>query len=288
MQRILSTYLYKNQPLTPILLAEIARAGIPGVEIFCGSFHFNYGSLQAVRELGDVLGEYGLQLHGLHAPTERDSVAGRRSGVPISIADPERIRRMDAVDETKRALEVAERIPFRFFSQHLATGHQAADPRKFDAAFSSLEQLAVFAKQRGVTIALQNTPNDLGSPSSLVQFVNETHLHHLRFCFDIGHAHIQGGADAGFHLMRDRLVTMHIHDNNGEKDEHLLPYEGTIDWDVALASIANAPEPLPLVLELKEQTPGVPGIDQIRASFDRLEKHLEEKSEARANPSRTG
>ena len=46
---------------------------------------------------------------------------------------------MDAVDETKRALEVAERIPFRYFSQHLATGHQAADPRKFDAAFSSLE-----------------------------------------------------------------------------------------------------------------------------------------------------
>jgi sugar phosphate isomerase/epimerase len=194
---------------------------------------------------------------------------------------------MEAVDETKRALEVAERIPFRFFSQHLATGRQPADPRKFDAAFSSLEQLTVFAKQRGVTMALQNTPNELGSPASLVQFVKDTHLHHLRFCFDIGHAHIEGGADSGFHLMRDRLVTMHVHDNNGEKDDHLLPYAGTIDWEAAITAVANAPEQIPLVLELKEHSPGEPGMDQIRASFDKLEKHLEEKSAVRADPSLT-
>ena len=54
--------------------------------------------------------------------------------------------------------------------------------------------------------------------------------------------------------MRDRVATTHIHDNHGEKDEHLLPYEGTIDWDAALGAFAGAPEPLALVLELKEQT----------------------------------
>ena len=110
-----------------------------------------------------------------------------------------------------------------------------------------------------------------------MQFVHDTHLHNVSFCFDIGHAHIEGGVDAGFQLMRDRLVNMHIHDNNGEKDEHLLPHEGTIDWDSALTAIANTPEPLPLVLELKEQAPGAPSIDQIRASFDKLEKDLDEK-----------
>ena len=78
--------------------------------------------------------------------------------------------------------------------------------------------------------------------------------------------------------MRDRVVTTHIHDNHGEKDEHLLPYEGTIDWDAALDAIANAPEPLPLVLELKEQAPGS-ALASIRfaPSFDKLEKHLDEK-----------
>jgi sugar phosphate isomerase/epimerase len=283
MQRIFSTNMYRGQALGPLLLSEISRAGIDAVEIFCDSYHFAYGSGPAVRELASALNENGLALHSLHAPTERDKASVRGSGVAISIADPERIRRQDAVDEMKRALEVAETIPFRVFVQDLATGHQAADPRKLDAAFNSLEILAIFAKHRGVTIALQNTPNEIGSPASLVQFIKDTHLHNLRFCFDVGHAHIEGGAVAGYRAMRDLVVTAHVHDNHSEKDEHLLPWGGTIDWDAALAEFSSTPEPLPLVLELKEITAGAPSLDQIREVFDRIEKQLEEKGSRSAH-----
>src|ERR1700723_3456607 len=164
MQRVLSTYRYVNQPLGAALLAEISQAGITSVEIFCSPRHFNYREPQAVRELADALSEYHLELHSLHSPTERDLAPGRESGVPISISDTERIRRIDAVDEIKRALEVAERLPFRYFIQHLGHGRQASDPRKLDAAFSSLEHLTLFAKARGVTIAIENTPGELTSP----------------------------------------------------------------------------------------------------------------------------
>jgi sugar phosphate isomerase/epimerase len=277
MQRVLSTYRYINQPLTPVLLAEISQAGIATVEIFCAPQHFSYREPQAVRELADTLGEYRLELHALHSPTERDLSPGRESGVPISISDPERIRRLDAVDEVKRALEVAERIPCRYLIQHMGHGRQSADPRKLDAAFSSLEQLSIFAKARGVTIALENTPDELGAPSSLQHFIADTHLHDLKLCFDTGHAHIEDGVEPGIDAVRERVVTAHIHDNHGEKDEHLLPYEGTIDWDAALAALANAPQPVALVLELKEQPGGKPTLDQIRATFDKLEKGFEIK-----------
>jgi sugar phosphate isomerase/epimerase len=277
MRRILSTYRYVHQPLTPALLQGIAQAGIPSVEIFCASFHFSYQSLEAVRELAGALKDYGLELHSLHSPTERSSAPGRESSVPISISEPERIRRVDAVDEVKRALDVAETIPFRYLIQHLGTGRQEADQRKLDAAFSSLEHLATFAKHRGVTIAIENTPNELGSPASLVQFVKETRLNDLKFCFDIGHPHLDAGVGPSFELMRDRVATAHIHDNHGEKDEHLLPYDGTIDWDAALAAFAGALEPLAYVLELKEQASATPSLDQIRAVFDKLEEHFDEK-----------
>ncbi len=283
MQRILSTNIYRGQPLTPLLMSDISNTGIEALEIFCDSYHFAYGSAPAVREMASALSENGMTLHALHAPADRDKTGGRGSGVTISIADPERIRRQDAVDEMKRALEAAELIPFRFFVLDLATGHQAADPRKLDAAFNSLEILSIFAKHRGVTIALQNTPNEIGSPASLVQFVKDTHLNSLRFCFDIGHAHLEGGALAGFHAMRGLTVTAHIHDNHGEKDEHLLPGDGTIDWDAAFAEFASAPEPLPLVLELKETAPGAPAFDQIRAAFDRIEENLHGKG-TRSDP----
>src|ERR1700730_12782111 len=156
MRRILSTYRYIHQPLTTGLLAEIGRAKIDAIEVFCAPNHFNYRDEQKIRELADALSEYHLELHSLHSPTERDLSPGRESGVPISISDTERIRRLDAVDELKRAIEVAERIPFRFLVQHIGHGRQAADPRKLDAAFSSLEHLCIFAKARGVTIALEN------------------------------------------------------------------------------------------------------------------------------------
>ncbi|HTS12158.1 MAG TPA: sugar phosphate isomerase/epimerase family protein [Candidatus Limnocylindrales bacterium] len=284
MLRVLSTYRYVHQPLGPTLLAEIAQAGIPAIEVFCSPAHFAYRSPQAVRELAAAIGEHRLQLHSLHSPTERDLAPGRESGVPISISDTERIRRLDAVDEVKRALEVAELLPFQYLVQHMGPGRQSADPRNRDAAFNSLEQLVIFAKQRGVTIALENTPSELGAPDSLQQFIKETHLNGVKLCFDIGHAHLGGDAGTAFEMMQDRIVTTHIHDNHGDKDEHLLPYEGTIDWDTALAKFAAMSQPLPIVLELKEQAAGAPVLDDVRSTFDKIEKNFDGKRASTVKP----
>ncbi len=94
MQRIFSTYRYVNQTLSPALLLGIVQAGFSGVEIFCSSSHFDYRAPQTVRDLSNDLQEQPLALHALHSPTERDMTPGRESGVPISISDPERTRRL--------------------------------------------------------------------------------------------------------------------------------------------------------------------------------------------------
>src|ERR1700689_1447077 len=86
MERVFSTYRYVNQPLSSTLLAEIARAGISSVEVFCASSHFIYGAPQSVRELADSLAGNSMELHSLHSPTERNLAEGRDSGASISIA----------------------------------------------------------------------------------------------------------------------------------------------------------------------------------------------------------
>src|ERR1700678_410662 len=274
MQRILSTYRFVDQQLNPALLGEIAAAGFAAVEVFCAPHHFKYSDPQAVRELGDTLREHKIALHSLHAPSERDLSPGRESGVPLSISDPERIRRLDAVDEIKRTLEVTEKIPCKYLIQHMGHSRQAADPRKLDAAFTSLENLAMFAKARGVTIALENTPSELGSPSVLHKFFADTHLKDLKLCFDIGHAHIDQGVGPSFEAMREYLVSSHIHDNHGDKDEHLLPFAGTIEWDAALRSFVDAPQTIAMVFEIKGQGATPPSLDEIRAAADQVEKKL--------------
>lgn len=282
MVRTLSTYLFIKRKLTPGLLTEIARHGIQSVEIFCARAHFNYQSTDVVREIAATLRDHNLKLHALHSPAERDFNPMHESGAPLSICDLERVRRLEAVDEIKRALDVAEYLPFPFLVQHMGSSRDTADERRFDAAFSSLEHLHIFAKERGVSLALENTPGELATPAHLRQFIVGTRLTDVRMCFDIGHAHIGDGVLASLEPMREFLVTSHIHDNHGDKDEHLLPYEGTIEWKRALPAL---PANLPLVMELKEKpayaepAPASIALGAVRSAFDRLERALSESAE---------
>jgi sugar phosphate isomerase/epimerase len=270
MRRMLSTYLYISHKLTPAMLDDIERAEIEAVEIFCAIGHFNYNSAENVREFSNWFGSHKLKLHSLHAPTSRDFSPGRESGSPVSISELERGRRLDSVDEIKRALEVAERIPFDVMVLHAGSSRDAADPRRWDAAFSSLEQLTLFARQRGVTLALENTPGELATPESLRHFVEQTRLPGLRLCFDSGHAQLDPGAVQALETMREFAVTTHLHDNHGEKDEHLLPFKGDIEWKELMQAM---PPELPVMLELREQqTPPGPSFDDIRRAFDALEE----------------
>ena len=283
MHRVLSTYRYSTQPLTSALLAEIAQAGITSVEIYCTPVHLNYRSQEAIRTLSEWLGEHHLIVQSVHAPTERDLLPGKReSGIPISISDPERVRRIDAVDEVKRTLEVAEHIPFRYLIQHIGGGREAREQRRIDAAFNSLEHLTIFAKQRGVTIALENTLGEFGSPSSLRHFVADTRLD-LKLCFDVGHAHLEDGIEMSFDSMRELAVATHVHDNRGEKDEHLLPFQGKINWDSALDVLAACFHSLPVILEFREQSANAPALSDAIAAFEKLEQALAAKRSAAHN-----
>ena len=123
------------------------------------------------------------------------------------------------------------------------------DQRRWDAAFSSLEHLSLFARQRGVTVAIENTPGEMATAANLKKFLDETRLTAVKICFDVGHAHLEGGTVPALEVVRELIVTTHVHDNRGERDDHLLPYEGTIDWSAALAAL---PPEAAIVLELKE------------------------------------
>jgi sugar phosphate isomerase/epimerase len=286
MQRILSTYLFVSKKLTPEVLAEVRNAGFQAIELFASRGHFDYTNKQEVRLLGQVLADNRLQLASLHAPTCRDFGPNREGGTPLSIAEVERVRRIEAMDEFKRAIDVAEDLPFARMVLHMGGHRDSADPRKRDAAFSSLEHLVLHAKHAGVALCVENTTSEMGEPAYLRAFLEETRLHGLRFNFDIGHAHLADGPEdervaTSFEAMREQIVSAHIHDNLGDKDAHLPPYDGSIDWLAALKLFRSLPGgEIPLTLELKEKTgPEAPGlVDQIRAgakSLDRLEEDFQ-------------
>ena len=291
MQRILSTYLFVSRKLTPELLGQIAEHGFEAVEIFFSRGHFDYTSKSEIRALASALSAHRLTLASIHAPTSRDLSATREGGAPLSICEVERVRRIDAMDELKRAVDVAEELPFGRMVLHMGGSRETSDPKKRDAAFSSLEHLVLHARHAGVTITVENTTSEMGRPAYLRAFVDETRLSGLRFNFDIGHAFLPddtGSIAKGDRIaralepIRDLIAAVHLHDNHGEKDEHLRPFEGEIDWEAAIPLLKAVPESanLPITLELKEKTGNdVPtAAEQLASARTALDRFAEEWS----------
>lgn len=273
MKQVLSTHLFVNHRLTTVWLDRIWSAGIPSVEIFCACQHLDWRNRAQIAELAAWFRDSQLTLHSLHSPMYTDEVWGKSGPqAVIDITEPVKGRRIHMVDEIKRAVEVAETVPFRYLIQHIGVGGAEYDERRVEAAFTSLEELSVFTRQRGVEILLENIPNEFSTATALNLFLEQTHLD-LGYCFDIGHANLGLGVESEYNLMKTRIRSTHVHDNNGTDDKHLFPtvHEGgTIDWEAAMPMLASRPEQYPLLLELKEDTEQHNSIDMAKQILERL------------------
>src|SRR5436190_17495531 len=227
MLRAISTYVYVKERLHPGLLDGLVRGGAQAVEIFAARQHVDYANRrQHVREIADWFRTSGIPLHSVHSPMFADYEMGRTGASPVNVASTDRAQRVAAMDEIKRALEIAEQIPFRFLVQHLGTSGESFNDRKFEAAMTSVEHLRAFAKPLGVRILLENIPNELSAPDRLVEFIRTSHMEDVGVCFDVGHAHLMGGVVQDFEILKRHICSTHIHDNAKDKDTHLWPGAG--------------------------------------------------------------
>jgi sugar phosphate isomerase/epimerase len=279
MQRALSTHLFVNYRLNTVWLDRIWDAGVPLVEIFCARQHLDYYNRAQISELAYWFRDSELKLHSMHAPMYTDEVWGRSGPhAVINITEPVKSKRIQMVDEIKRALEISESIPFRYLIQHIGVRDQEFDERSVDAAFTALEEISLFARQRGVEVLLENIPNGLSSAERLLLFLGMTHLN-LNICFDVGHAHMNEGVETAYRMLKNRIRSTHVHDNNGKEDSHLFPLaanegtanEGTIDWKRAMNVLRSQAEQYPLLLELREVPEMQHPLDVVRKTFDDLE-----------------
>jgi sugar phosphate isomerase/epimerase len=273
MLRAMSTYVYVKERLHPGLLDGLVRGGAQAIEIFAARQHLDYANRkQHVREIADWFRTSGVPLHSVHSPMFADYEWGRTGAPPLNVSSTDRAARIEAMDEVKRALEIAEQIPFRFLVQHLGTGNEAFNDRKFEAAMTSIEHLRAFAKPLGVRILLENIPNEMSTPDKLVEFIQTSHFDDVGVCFDIGHAHIMSNVAEAFEILKDHIHSTHLHDNAKDKDSHLWPGKGSINWTEAMQMLRSAPHTPPMLLEI-EADEKVNPIERMGEAFASLEKN---------------
>ena len=266
----LSTSLFAEKRLNSHILDKILAAGLCDFEIMAARQHLDYHDPNQLRDVAQWFSDHAVTLHSLHAPLFSDWNWGRAGGLLISVAYLERRLRIASMDEIKRAIAVAEILPFRYLVLHLGLPNEEYDLTKFDAAFTSIEHLNIFAKERGAQILLENIPSELSAPEHILSFLHYTRLD-LKVCFDTGHAHMAGGVQPAFRTLRERIAVVHLHDNHGEKDEHLLPYEGEIDWEQTISDFRSAGGQFPILFELNAEQNEPNVLARIREVTDRFE-----------------
>src|SRR6202046_21125 len=266
MQPGLSTHVFLPQRLHPGLLAALHKSGAQVIELFAARHHFDYTDRAAVRDIATWFNSTGAGAT-LHQPlylSDRAAAQWPRHVAPnLNLIDPEKSRRISAMDEVKRALESAEQIPISACTLHLGHKDDAWDLRALENSLTAIEHLKAFAHPLGVRILLENLQNEITTPEHLLEILRVGHFDRVGVCLDIGHAHLAApekniAIDEAFELLKPRIAQLHLHDNQGAKDDHLWPGSGTIDWANVARHIATPPAATPGILEIAyglEETP---------------------------------
>ena len=280
MQSGISTHVFFSQRLHPGLLDALHKTGARTIEIFAARHHFDYTDRAAVRDIALWFRSNGVSatLHQpLYLSDRADAQWSRHVAPNLNLIDPEKSRRIGAMDEVKRALECAEQVPVSTCVLHLGQKDDAWNPRALENSLTAIEHLKAFAHPLGVSILLENLQNEITTPEHLLEIVRVGHFDRVGFCLDIGHAHLAGpeknqGVDAAFELLKPRIKQLHLHDNHGAKDDHLWPGAGSIDWNNVVQHVSTLPADVPGVLEIAyepAESEGTAAANAVRA-FDLL------------------
>ncbi|MBS1802276.1 MAG: sugar phosphate isomerase/epimerase [Acidobacteria bacterium] len=269
---VLSTHLFLKQRLHPGILETAARCGAEGVEIFAARQHFDYTSREDVSELAGWFASNPLKPWSMHAPLWPDREMGRAGAPAVNLVHTDKSRRIEAMDEIKRALEVAERIPLQKLVVHLGENFDSFSMRLLEYATTALEHLGVFAKPLGVRVLVENLTSDAASPEHLMTILDMAHLDQIDVCLDLGHAHMAPGVAEAIGIFGKRIAQVHVHDNHGLRDEHLWPGDGTIDWPAALEALKALPAPPAAVLEIGHSLEDAPAAvpERIKSAFEKI------------------
>ena len=215
----ISTQFYRKAQVNVDLLESLRRAGYRRIELFCNRPHLDFHYRALLRAIGRWFDENELPAPSLHIPFFEGEGTQRRWLSPL---DAERRFRHEALDEIKRCLEFSDFLAPEYVVMHLGNPGQAFNPVMFEYAYAAIFNIR---KHSGVRVMAENIPNEISTIERLQELKSVAELSDLGICYDSGHGHLQGiTGDLGF------VGTTHIHDNHGERDDHLWPFEGSIDW----------------------------------------------------------
>ncbi len=182
--------------------------------------------LEQMYTIKKALKKRGVSVHQIHGP--------HRTPAKDSAEDD----RAEWFGKMTKAMVMAKHLGARYMAVRplMPFGENAPDNpcEVYEINRKYYEALARVGSGLGVVVCLENTPFPLfplSRSADILKLVKEVNSPYLKVCFDTGHANITGEplGDA-VRTLGEYLKIIHVHDNDGETNSHLPPYEGCIDW----------------------------------------------------------
>lgn len=208
------------------LFSDISRIGLKLIEFRAPTKNGEtvletdfISSIEIVRTIVRLSRKYKIDI-AYHAPQGEDWNYGK---LPLIVG----YRKIcECVDR-------AAALSARYMTIHLGIDTRILRIDSIKHASLTLQAVAPYAEKKNVLICVENVFHDNTSIALTDEYVQLFKLitsKQVQFTLDTGHAHIYKRLFELISVAKDRLSFTHIHDNNGEEDQHLIPGHGTIDW----------------------------------------------------------
>lgn len=206
-------------------LHEAASRGITHLELFIPADGDSCIAGIEFQRIGDLVADVGMQVWSVHAP-----FGGR-----VDLSHPDELHRREAMSQVRRACEVASALGANCVVVHAGMtgdGEEEQETRRRQS-LRSLNCLLKRTCQLDLRLAVEYLPsnkerlcNGSAEICDLFRFCDGL----PGVCLDTNHANLREDLAEATRALADWIVTLHISDNDGERELHAMPGEGVIDW----------------------------------------------------------
>ena len=265
-----STHIHVHKQLGADLLRGIKEAGFETVELYASRPHWpGYDTNPGRREAVQICADLALTINSVHSPFFR-SLDEARAGRWLSITSRDNDIRSESVERIVEAASLAEFTQVGYVIVHLGEPGETQDGGTWDRLYYSLDEILSATNGFGIRIALENITNDISRGHHIATFMAEARLRRTLCCYDCGHATLYGRTVEELREMAPWMATTHIHDTSGGLDNHLIPFEGDLDWQALADAFAESGYDGALVIESKDDMGSTQSLRKAAEAGERL------------------
>jgi sugar phosphate isomerase/epimerase len=198
-------------------LRRIARAGFKNIQwIHYWKHDFIYTQPE-VQHIANIMKELHLSIYDIHGS------AGTEKNWFSTIE----YKRLAGVEIVKNRIEMCKALGGSVAVMHIPILN-SENIERWRQLKRSLNELEKFCIKKGVKIAVENEPFD--EFKGIIELFSEYGPEFIGLCYDSGHGNIGEHGLKNLDSVKERLISLHLHDNNGLEDQHKPIFSGTVDW----------------------------------------------------------